>query len=153
MVTEQSHYLNFMQMWLLIFQDSRIKLHMYSVFLRHSMRIPPTSTLSPTMCTATWWLTQRTSVSLSGQGSRIWRPHHEAHLKYLCGIKCLHCTWSKCVWYSGESGAGKTVAAKYIMSYISKVSGGGPKVQVSLSSAWTGFPKLGGTSGGLMKSW
>lgn len=32
---------------------------------------------------------------------------------------------------SGESGAGKTVAAKYIMSYISRVSGGGPKVQVS----------------------
>lgn len=90
-------------MWLLIFQDSRIKLHMYSVFLRHSMRIPPTSTLSPTMCTATWWLTQRTSVSLSGQGSRIWRPHHEAHLKYLCGIKCcLHYTWSKCVCDTAE---------------------------------------------------
>lgn len=33
--------------------------------------------------------------------------------------------------HSGESGAGKTVAAKYIMSYISKISGGGPKVQVS----------------------
>lgn len=31
---------------------------------------------------------------------------------------------------SGESGAGKTVAAKYIMGYISKVSGGGSKVQV-----------------------
>uniref|UniRef100_A0A8C1QKK3 Osteoclast-stimulating factor 1 n=1 Tax=Cyprinus carpio TaxID=7962 RepID=A0A8C1QKK3_CYPCA len=30
---------------------------------------------------------------------------------------------------SGESGAGKTVAAKYIMGYISKVSGGGPRVQ------------------------
>ncbi|KAK6309049.1 hypothetical protein J4Q44_G00205120 [Coregonus suidteri] len=29
----------------------------------------------------------------------------------------------------GESGAGKTVAAKYIMGYISKVSGGGDKVQ------------------------
>ncbi|XP_010786325.1 unconventional myosin-Ie-like [Notothenia coriiceps] len=33
------------------------------------------------------------------------------------------------VFFSGESGAGKTVAAKYIMGYISKVSGGGPKVQ------------------------
>jgi myosin heavy subunit len=32
--------------------------------------------------------------------------------------------------HSGESGAGKTVAAKYIMSYISKVSGGGSTVQV-----------------------
>jgi len=35
-----------------------------------------------------------------------------------------------CVFISGESGAGKTVAAKYIMSYIAKVSGGGPTVQV-----------------------
>ncbi|KAI7806420.1 myosin IEb [Triplophysa rosa] len=34
-----------------------------------------------------------------------------------------------CVIISGESGAGKTVGAKYIMGYISKVSGGGPKVQ------------------------
>ncbi|KYM95104.1 Myosin-Ie, partial [Cyphomyrmex costatus] len=36
---------------------------------------------------------------------------------------------SQCVIISGESGAGKTVAAKYIMSYIAKVSGGGKKVQ------------------------
>lgn len=35
---------------------------------------------------------------------------------------------------SGESGAGKTVAAKYIMGYISRVSGGGPKVQVQEST-------------------
>uniref|UniRef100_A0A7N6AXC2 Osteoclast-stimulating factor 1 n=1 Tax=Anabas testudineus TaxID=64144 RepID=A0A7N6AXC2_ANATE len=33
------------------------------------------------------------------------------------------------LFFSGESGAGKTVAAKYIMSYISRVSGGGPRVQ------------------------
>ncbi|CAD6184828.1 unnamed protein product [Caenorhabditis auriculariae] len=36
---------------------------------------------------------------------------------------------SQCVIISGESGAGKTVAAKYIMNYISRISGGGPKVQ------------------------
>nr|XP_015198569.1 PREDICTED: unconventional myosin-Ie [Lepisosteus oculatus] len=36
---------------------------------------------------------------------------------------------NQCVIISGESGAGKTVAAKYIMSYISRVSGGGSKVQ------------------------
>ncbi|EFN77962.1 Myosin-Ie, partial [Harpegnathos saltator] len=36
---------------------------------------------------------------------------------------------SQCVIISGESGAGKTVAAKYIMSYVARVSGGGDKVQ------------------------
>ncbi|XP_069807426.1 unconventional myosin-Ie-like [Dendropsophus ebraccatus] len=36
---------------------------------------------------------------------------------------------NQCVIISGESGAGKTVAAKYIMGYVSKVSGGGTKVQ------------------------
>ena len=29
---------------------------------------------------------------------------------------------------SGESGAGKTVCAKFVMNYISRVSGGGPAV-------------------------
>ncbi|XP_012539423.1 unconventional myosin-Ie [Monomorium pharaonis] len=36
---------------------------------------------------------------------------------------------SHCVIISGESGAGKTVAAKYIMSYVARISGGGKKVQ------------------------
>eukprot|EP00054_Salpingoeca_dolichothecata_P025400 m.177618 g.177618 ORF g.177618 m.177618 type:complete len:1031 (-) comp25343_c1_seq7:140-3232(-) len=36
---------------------------------------------------------------------------------------------NQCVIISGESGAGKTVNAKFIMSYIAKVSGGGPEIQ------------------------
>jgi len=36
---------------------------------------------------------------------------------------------NQCAIISGESGAGKTVAAKYIMSYIARVSGGGKRVQ------------------------
>lgn len=38
---------------------------------------------------------------------------------------------NQCVIISGESGAGKTVAAKFIMGYIAKVSGGGADIQVS----------------------
>ena len=34
---------------------------------------------------------------------------------------------NQCVIISGESGAGKTVAAKFIMDYISKISGGGDR--------------------------
>ena len=37
----------------------------------------------------------------------------------------------QCVIISGESGAGKTVAAKYIMSYLAAISGGGQDIQVS----------------------
>ena len=35
---------------------------------------------------------------------------------------------SQCVIISGESGAGKTVCAKFVMNYISRISGGGPAV-------------------------
>lgn len=45
---------------------------------------------------------------------------------------------------SGESGAGKTVAAKYIMSYVSKVSGGGDKVQVDQSGQLHGETQASG---------
>ena len=34
---------------------------------------------------------------------------------------------SQSVIISGESGAGKTVAAKFVMNYISTISGGGKK--------------------------
>ena len=40
--------------------------------------------------------------------------------------------WWKFHIFSGESGAGKTVNAKFIMNYIAKVSGGGQNVQVGV---------------------
>lgn len=38
---------------------------------------------------------------------------------------------NQCVIISGESGAGKTVEAKYIMGYLARISGGGRRVQVA----------------------
>ena len=36
---------------------------------------------------------------------------------------------NQCVIISGESGAGKTVCAKFIMNYITQVTGGGSDIQ------------------------
>ena len=39
---------------------------------------------------------------------------------------------NQCVIISGESGAGKTVSAKHIINYITKVSGGNNSTKVQL---------------------
>ncbi|KII64241.1 Unconventional myosin-Ie [Thelohanellus kitauei] len=55
-------------------------------------------------------------------------PPHVYHLCDSAFRGLLNYNENQCVIISGESGAGKTVSAKYVMSYITKVSGGGPDV-------------------------
>ena len=78
------------------------------------MRTPLMCMLWQTTCTATWPQTLRISVSLSGKFFVVLIVWLKRYRKLLC---------------SGESGAGKTVAAKYIMNYLAQVSGGGGKAQ------------------------
>ena len=53
------------------------------------------------------------------------------YVRYLnwCFYSVLFFSFPSAHCVSGESGAGKTVAAKFIMNYITKVSGGGDAVQ------------------------
>eukprot|EP00043_Microstomoeca_roanoka_P013204 m.129196 g.129196 ORF g.129196 m.129196 type:complete len:1070 (+) comp15693_c0_seq1:90-3299(+) len=64
------------------------------------------------------------------QGAAIYEnPPHVYALTDDCYRNMLIDSENQCVIISGESGAGKTVSAKYIMGYLAKVSGGGQDIQ------------------------
>eukprot|EP01147_Barroeca_monosierra_P002529 gene2529-5449_t len=64
------------------------------------------------------------------QGAAIYEnPPHVYALTDDCYRNMMIDSENQCVIISGESGAGKTVAAKFIMGYLAKVSGGGEDIQ------------------------
>eukprot|EP00730_Choanoeca_flexa_P019151 TRINITY_DN9345_c0_g3_i1.p1 TRINITY_DN9345_c0_g3~~TRINITY_DN9345_c0_g3_i1.p1 ORF type:complete len:1057 (+),score=322.91 TRINITY_DN9345_c0_g3_i1:85-3255(+) len=64
------------------------------------------------------------------QGAALYEnPPHIYALADDCFRNMLIDSENQCVIISGESGAGKTVAAKFIFGYIAKVSGGGADIQ------------------------
>lgn len=62
--------------------------------------------------------------------NQVCNPLSGRRCTWYVNASCLLPVYFLCV-CSGESGAGKTVCAKFIMQYIAKVSGGGANVQVS----------------------
>ena len=69
-------------------------------------------------------------MSIVRQGAAIYEnPPHVYALTDNMYRNMLIEAENQCVIISGESGAGKTVAAKFIMGYIAKVSGGGADIQ------------------------
>ncbi|EDQ91894.1 uncharacterized protein MONBRDRAFT_31331 [Monosiga brevicollis MX1] len=64
------------------------------------------------------------------QGAALYEnPPHIYALTDDCFRNMLIDSENQCVIISGESGAGKTVCAKFIMNYITRVSGGGSEIQ------------------------